>query len=98
MTIHRKTRKDVADALGVSYYTLTDWVNGKKYPRIASIEMLANYFGIQKSDLIEEEIEEPIVFDGLSEKKKALIEFALSIPEDKASMVLRVLKSIVEDD
>ena len=35
------------------YSTFCDWVNGNKYPRIEKIEMLARYFGIQKSDLIE---------------------------------------------
>ena len=51
---HRKTRRDVCEALGFSYYTFSDWVNGKKYPRMDKVEMLANYFGILKSDLIEE--------------------------------------------
>ena len=49
-----KSRRDVADALGLSYYTVTDWVKGKKYPRMDKVELLANYFGISKSDLIEE--------------------------------------------
>ena len=49
-----KSRKEVAEAIGVSYYTFTDWVKGKKYPRMDKVELLANYFGILKSDLIEE--------------------------------------------
>ena len=98
MDINKKSRKDVSEALGVSYYTYTDWIKGKKYPRIDKIEALANYFGIPKSELIEDQSETPVNYDGLSEKKKELIDFALSVPEDKASMVLRVLKSIVEDD
>ena len=49
-----KSRTDIAEALGVSYYTVTDWVKGKKYPRMDKVEMLAKYFGIKKSDLIEE--------------------------------------------
>lgn len=49
-----KNRKEVATELSVSYSTLTDWVNGKKYPRIEKIEMLAEYFGVSKSDLIED--------------------------------------------
>lgn len=52
-----KSRKDVCDALGFSYYTFTDWVNGKKYPRMDKVEKLANYFGILKSDLIEDKSE-----------------------------------------
>lgn len=58
MALHEKSRKDLADALGISYYTVTDWVKGKKYPRMDKVEMLANYFGILKSDLIEEKTEE----------------------------------------
>ena len=54
MKENSKSRKDIADALGLSYYTVTDWVKGKKYPRMGKIEMLANYFNISKSDLIEE--------------------------------------------
>ena len=58
MEISGKTRRDVSEALGVSYYTLTDWVNGKKYPRMDKVEKLANYFGVLKSDLIEEKTAE----------------------------------------
>ena len=42
-----KSRTDIAEALGVSYYTVTDWVKGKKYPRMDKVEMLAKYFGIR---------------------------------------------------
>lgn len=49
-----KDRKQVCDDLGFKYTTFADWCNGNKYPRIDKIEMLANYFGVLKSDLIEE--------------------------------------------
>lgn len=58
MDLNGKTRRDVCDALGFSYYTFTDWVKGKKYPRMDKVEMLADYFGILKSDLIEEKMTE----------------------------------------
>ena len=58
MDLKGKTRKDICKALGFSYYTFSDWVNGKKYPRMDKVEMLANYFGVLKSDLIEEKTEE----------------------------------------
>lgn len=50
------SRTQLAEILDTPYSTLSDWVNGKKYPRIDKIELLANYFGIDKSDLIEEQI------------------------------------------
>lgn len=58
MALNGKSRKDISEALGISYYTVTDWVKGKKYPRMDKVELLADYFGILKSDLIEEKTEE----------------------------------------
>ena len=49
-----KDRTDIAKELGFPYSTLTDWVNGKKYPRINNIEKLAEYFKVSKSELIED--------------------------------------------
>lgn len=53
-----KSQRELADMLGVASSTFNDWVKGRKYPRIDKIEMLANIFGILKSDLIEERTEE----------------------------------------
>lgn len=54
MDKYEKTRQDMCDALGVKYTTFTDWVKGNSYPRIDKIELMANYFGISKADLVEE--------------------------------------------
>lgn len=48
-----KTQKELSDIFGVAPSTFNDWTKGKKYPRIDKIELMANYFGILKSDLIE---------------------------------------------
>lgn len=54
MDKYGKTRQDMCEALGVKYTTFTDWVKGNSYPRIDKIELMANYFGISKADLVEE--------------------------------------------
>jgi repressor LexA len=53
LKINGKERKEASKEIGVSYSTFTDWANGTVYPRIDKIEKMANYFGVQKSDLIE---------------------------------------------
>lgn len=53
MSINKKSRVDVCRDLDIPYSTFTDWCNGNIYPRIDKIEMLANYFDIKKSDLVE---------------------------------------------
>ena len=44
----------MAEIWGFPYSTVTEWINGRKYPRIDRIEIMADYFGILKSALIEE--------------------------------------------
>lgn len=47
-------RYKLCEDLSFKYSTVSEWLSAKKYPRIDSIEKLANYFGIAKSDIIEE--------------------------------------------
>lgn len=48
--------KDLIEITGASQTAVSDWLNAKKYPRIDKIEKLANFFGVKKSDLIEDRI------------------------------------------
>ena len=94
-----KDRRELAETWGFPYSTVTDWINGKKYPRIDRIEVMADYFGILKSDLIEEknpeEKETPTVIDdGLSDTLRELITHLKTLPEEKIQMLLQVAKSI----
>ena len=95
MELRGKSRNDISDDLGISYFTITAWVNGTKYPRMDKVELLANYFGINKSDLIEKErstteaaVDEEIIkaFNSLSlEKQKQFRDFLrylLTSPEN----------------
>lgn len=56
LALSGKEQKEVAEDIEVATSTFNDWVKGKNYPRIDKIEKLASYFGIKKSDLIEEHI------------------------------------------
>jgi repressor LexA len=55
LKLYNVSRMQLSESLGISYSTVSDWINGNAYPRIDKIEMMANYFGINKSDLVEEE-------------------------------------------
>ena len=54
MDLSGKNQKELAEIAGVSAPTFNEWVNGKKFPRIDKIQKLADYFGVLKSDLIED--------------------------------------------
>lgn len=46
--------KDLAAAIDVPYTTATSWTQEKSYPRIDKIELMADYFGVSKADLVED--------------------------------------------
>ena len=93
MELKGKSRNDISEALGISYFTVSDWVNGKKYPRMDKVEMLANYFGIQKSDLIEIKVgKNPPEEPKLTEGEKMVLELFRKIPEDRQPEALDLLR------
>lgn len=49
-----KNQSDLISDLGLNKSTISTWCNGVKMPRMGTIQTLADYFGIMKSDLIEE--------------------------------------------
>lgn len=54
LKIRGKSQSDIVEAFDISPSTVSDWFNGKKYPRIDKIELIADFLNIYKSDLIEE--------------------------------------------
>ena len=90
-----KDQKEVAEVVGVAPSTFNEWMKAKKYPRIDKIEMLANYFGILKSDLIEEANEngyspsEPTLTEG----EKVLLDLFNRVPKDQQQLVLQMIRA-----
>jgi transcriptional regulator with XRE-family HTH domain len=78
-----KDRRELAEIWGFPYSTITEWINGKKYPRIDRIEVMADYFGILKSDLIEEKTEE---HREMQKKNDALSDIIVELRTDKDFM------------
>ncbi|HEM3202754.1 TPA: helix-turn-helix transcriptional regulator [Streptococcus suis 8830] len=71
-------RNQLCADLDLKYMTVSDWINAKSYPRIDKIELLANYFGVSKSDLVEPRnspTKEPIPTIDLSNLRERVVLF-----------------------
>lgn len=99
-----KDRMTVAEELDLSYSTLTDWINGKKYPRINNIEKLAEYFNVSKAELIEdfEEIKKDndalatiIVKLRMNKELINVVEKLISLDKAKLESLSRLLDTFV---
>lgn len=98
MDLKGVSRQQLCAALDIRYTTFVGWINATAYPNIDSVELLAHYFGCEKSDLIEDWRNKEVEDDGLSESQRALIQFAETIPADKAALALRVMQSLVGEN
>ena len=88
-----KDRKTLAEIWGFPYSTVSDWINGNKYPRIDRIEIMAEYFGILKSDLIEERTEE---HRQMQQKNDLMAEIVIRMRND--DIFLEAVESLYEMD
>lgn len=88
-----KQQKELAEIVGVSAPTINDWIKGKKYPRIDKIEILADYFGILKSDLIEEK---PQNHREMQKKNDALLDIVFQLKSDEE--LFDIVKKITKLD
>ena len=92
-----RDQKEVAEVVGVAPSTFNEWVKAKKYPRIDKIEILANYFGILKSDLIEEkEQKNPPEEPRLTEGEKMLLDIFRLVPEENKQMVVEMIRAALK--
>ncbi|TVX31341.1 helix-turn-helix domain-containing protein, partial [Streptococcus pneumoniae] len=86
-------RNTLCADLDLKYTTVRDWLKGITYPRIGKIELLANYFNINKSDLIENKIFTAQPSDSLLEK---ITNTARKLNTDNKKIVLRTSEELLE--
>lgn len=94
------TQEELAEKVGVKKSAVAKWENGRVSEiKRSNLKNLAEALDLPPTQLLGELEENPTVEnDGISENVMKLLEFAKQVPEDKAAMILQVMKSIVEAD
>lgn len=54
MELNDKTQIDIINDLGFNKSSVSTWCNGTRLPRMDKVDALARYFGVKRSDLIED--------------------------------------------
>ena len=108
LTTRGKTQNDLVRDLEITASTVSDWVNGKKYPRVDKMQMLADYFGILKSDLTEEHQESKLTEDielqeYLEELKnrsemRMLFSLAKGATKEDVMQAVKIIEALQKDD
>ncbi|HEM5625956.1 TPA: LexA family transcriptional regulator [Streptococcus suis] len=94
-------RNQLCSDLDLKYMTVSDWINAKTYPRIDKIELLANYFGINKSDLIEEKSTIPstsIPLPNFDPRKTILLSNYSKLNETRKNKLLATSETLLAEE
>lgn len=92
MQKRNKTQSDLVKDLSFRQATVSDWLNGKKYPRMDKVEKLANYLGVSINELLMQSVPEPPVpAIQLTDQEKSMIKKYRQLNADGKSRVDYVL-------
>ncbi|MDW8706739.1 XRE family transcriptional regulator [Streptococcus suis] len=94
-------RNQLCSDLDLKYTTVRDWIKGITYPRIGKIELLANYFGINKSDLIEEKSTIPsssIPFPNFDPRKTILLSNYDKLNDTRKNKLLATSETLLAEE
>lgn len=83
LELNDKQAADIVRDLGIPFSTVSNWINGLKFPRMGKIEMLAEYLHCDKSDLIEDKGEQAPDSYYLTDDARELAQFLFEHPEYK---------------
>ena len=95
------SQRDLAEKMGYNHSTITRIETGKIDIPQSRILQFADVLRTDIAYLMdwgEDQKEKPVQEDELSANIKQLVDFVKTVPDDKAEMMLRVMKSIVEAD
>ena len=81
-------QQTVADAIGVSYATMSYYVRAKKYPRLKNMLALQIYFGVDLDELRSHHVSELV-----SAKRRKLYNLIADVPEDKLDRMIDLLRA-----
>lgn len=88
-----KKQNEVARAVGVSTGTFNDWMKCRTYPRMDKVQLLAEYFGINKSELVEDVY---VAKETISEKDQKVIDLFHEVPLNKRDAAIEMIESVLK--
>ena len=89
----QKAQVDIARDLNLNKATLSSWMNGTRIPKLSSIDMLCDYFGCTRSDIMEDH-EHPRKTISVSDEQAELVQLALKARPENVHLALEILKRL----
>lgn len=92
MTLAGVNQVELAKSVSVSESTVSTWLSGRSYPRIDTVQRIADVLGCETDDLVLESSE--VLQQEISDDEKALFRLARNAKPEAIRAAVAVLKSM----
>ena len=86
------TQTDMAKALGFTKQSVSHWMNGEHLPRMNKMDMICDYLGCKRSDLME--VDKIRKTEPMTSEQAELIQLTMQANADNVRLVLEMLKRL----
>lgn len=84
---HGTTQAELSKTLGLSKATISSWMNGTRIPRMPMIDLLCNYFNVNRTDIMDPHEDEPA--KSVKEEATDLLD---TLPEEQQAEALEYIR------
>ncbi|MCM1370810.1 MAG: helix-turn-helix domain-containing protein [Clostridium sp.] len=96
MLLTGTSRNDICKELEIKYSTLSNWLSCYNYASEDNIKQLADYFGISRSQLTEDNDKEHLEIDTKSKKRRELIKISAELSDEDLDILLSMVKNFLK--
>lgn len=95
-----KEQKEIAKDLGFPATTFNTWCVGKIIPSMGKVQKIADYFGIGKSDLLDDKYSADLAIQSArmnkNEQATRLLSYFIQLPQEQKDMIETMVKSLYD--
>lgn len=95
-TKNKLTQKEIAEKLGITQFTYSNYENLKTQPDIQILKDLANFYKVSLDYLLENENKNDFDYNNLSDIKKECVQIIASLTEQNSHIAFGYLTHILQ--
>lgn len=97
LEVRKKSQKELAQYLGISQASVTDWVKMRTYPRMDKLQLTAEFLGVQMTDLCEPRNKVSTATNKtVSNKEQELLDLFHKAPDEKKEFLLKMIQAVID--
>jgi DNA-binding XRE family transcriptional regulator len=88
------TQNKLAEKIGANHSVICHWEKGNCEPSLFNCICLADYFGIKKSDLVEDV---NVGKETISNQEQVILDLFHKVPDEKKEFLIKMIQAVIDN-